>query len=205
MVPGGWLRGGRHLGASERQIQKVNKSPVSGRVVSVLVKDSHASSVNHWGNPWPDGIARVLCHTVEVERMSPDAYRAPTAEELAAFEAATKAAKKAAKASAPDPVPLVNPTDEDAQRLQNAWNERAKADWIERNKRNVYTLRELEPSTVLRVTQASYSAASKGTYCSASTREVFAGGIECGSYYAAAAKLRAKHGRPAEETPGPVV
>lgn len=195
MIPGGWLQGGRFMGTEWRQIQKVNKSHVSSRVVSVVVKDNHPSSVNHWGYKWPDGVARVLSHTVEVERMSPDAYRPPTTEELEEFHAKTKAAKKAAKAAAPAPVPLVNPTDEDAQRLQNLWNAHALKEWTERNKRNGYTLATLEPSTVLRVTQAAYSAASKGTYASAGTREVFAGGIECGIYYAAAAKLREKHGR----------
>jgi hypothetical protein len=197
MVPGGWLQGGRRMGTEWRQIQKVNKSPVSGRVVSVLVRDNHASEFNHYGNRWPDGIARVLSHTVEVERASPDAYRAPTPEELAEFHAKTKAAKKAAKAAAPDPVPLINPTDEDAQRLQDLWNAQAMAARVASYKRLGYSLpvTDCQPSKVLRITQAAYSAHSKGTYCAGGTREVFAGGIECGTNYDGASKLRLKHGR----------
>lgn len=195
MIPGGWLRGGRWMGNGERRILKVNKSPKTGRVVSVLVRDNHPSSVNHWGNPWPDGVAKVLCHTVETERLPVDAYRPPTEEELAAFLAEERAAKKARKAAAPAPTPLINPTDADAERLQAIWNERARLEQEDRKRRNGYA-EEHKPSTVLRVTQAAYSAHSKGTYASAGTREVFAGGIECGSYYDASRKLREKHGAP---------
>lgn len=197
MIPGGWLKGGRWMGTDERQIVKVNKSPVSGRVVSVLVRDNRPSFSNHYGNSFPDGVARVLSHTVEVERLNPEAYRAPTAEELAAFEAKEKEAKKARKAAAPDPVPLINPTDADAERLQALWNAAAMASRVEQYKRNGYNweVTDCTPQTVLRLTQATYSALSKGTYARACTREVFAGGLECGNSYNAAEKMRAQHGR----------
>lgn len=195
MIPGGFLRGGRRMGDGERRILKVNKSPKTGRVVSVLVRDNHPSSVNHWGNPYPDGVRKILCHTVETERLPADAYRPPTDEELAAFLAEEKAAKKARKATAPAPVPLINPTEEDAERLQAVWNEAAKSEAEARKARNGYA-EEHKPSTVLRMTQAVYSSHSKGSYASVSTREVFAGGIECGSYYDAGRKLREKHGAP---------
>lgn len=167
MIPGGWLRGGRRLGGEERQIQKVNKSPATGRIVSVLVRDNHASAVNHGGNPFPDGIAQVLSHTVEIERMAPDAYRAPTAEELAAFEAAKKERKAAAPKKAE--CPLVNPTDADAERLLALWNERGQAKHKARREYGDY-----KPATIERVTQAVYSANSRGTYAKAETRALCA-------------------------------
>ncbi len=172
MVPGGWLRGGRHLSNEERQIVKVNKSPATGRVVSVLVRDNHASSHNHWGNPFPDGVAKVLSHTVEVERASPGCYRAPTADELAAFEVD----KKARKAAAPkaDPCPLINPTDAEAERLQSLWNERAKERHCRIHLKSYGKdyADEFKPASVRRITQATYSANSKGAYARAETREV---------------------------------
>ncbi len=172
MVPGGWLRSGnRYSGRGgvqeERRIMKVNKSPVSGRVVSVLVRENHRSTVDHWGNPYPDGVTKILLHTVEVERMAPDAYRAPTAEELAAYLDGEKAAKKAAKASAPAAVPLVNPTDADAERLQAVWNASGS-----------YKNRPDEKKTVLKMSQAAYSARSAGSYSHFKPVAITGGGNE---------------------------
>lgn len=175
MIPGGWLRGGRRLSSSvERQIVKVNKSPASGRVVSVLVRDNFASHVNHYGNPFPDGIAKVLSHTVEVERMDPDAYRAPTAEELAKFEADEKAAKQARKACAPAPIPLINPTDADAERLQVLWNEKGRSAHCESHQRQYGRdyADQYKPTAILRMTQAECSAAIGGAFSSVVTVEI---------------------------------
>lgn len=195
---GGWIVGGRfdRERHQPRQIIKVNKSPVTGRVVSVLVRDNHPSSVNHWGNPYPDGVTKTLCHTIETERMSPDAYRAPTPEERAAFLAAEKSAKAERKKTAPAKPPLINPTDEDAERLQALWNAHALAEREAAYKRCGYTwaVNDCPSSTVLRVTQAQYSAHSKGTYTPAGTRKVYAGGYMGESYYNADEKQRAKYG-----------
>jgi hypothetical protein len=117
---GGWLRGGRHLSNEERQIIKVNKSNATGRVVSVEVRDNYPSSVNHWGNPYPEGVTKTLVHKVNIERASPDCYRAPTDEERAAFAAAVKAKKAAAPKIA-----FINPAPEDAARLQSILNRQA--------------------------------------------------------------------------------
>jgi hypothetical protein len=145
MIPGGWLRGGRHLSGEERQIYKVNRSPATGRVVSVEVRDNHPSTVNHWGNPFPDGVTRILVHKVEVERLPPDAYRAPTAEELEVFNGANKAAKDSA-----EKVVFINPTKEDAERLQAILNEKAEeADKGQKYPRKAGTIKE--------ITQAGYS------------------------------------------------
>lgn len=162
MVPGGFI--------GQRQIQKVNKSHVTGRVVSVLVRDNHASSVNRWGNPWPDGVAKILSHTIETERLPVNAYRAPTAEELAAFEIA----KKARKAAAPtkEVCPLINPTDADAERLQAELNARALSSHCRRHLKAYGKdyADSFKLSTVCRIVQATYSAASSGSYARAETR-----------------------------------
>ncbi len=164
MQVGGWI--------GDRQIRKVNKSAVTGRVVSVMVRDNKPSPVNHWGNPYPDGIEKFLFHTIETERLPADAYRAPTAEELAAFQAMIKAEKAAApKVAVP---PLINPTDADAERLQALWNDRAKEERRESNIRRYgkdYP-DEFKPSTVCRITQAVYSANSKGGMARAKTVEI---------------------------------
>jgi hypothetical protein len=183
MIPGGWLISGQpgwrrfRDGDEARRIIKVNKSPATGRVVTVLVRDNHPSSRNQCGNDWPDGIAKVLCHTVNVERAGPECYRPPTPEELAEFQASEKAAKKARKASAPAPVPLVNPTDEDAERLQASLNEQARADHCARHLKAYGRdyADEFKPSTVCRIPQKVYSEASKGSYSRAETRALFGG------------------------------
>lgn len=154
MEAGGWLLGGRRVSDEWRQIQKVNKSPKTGRVVSVIVRDNRPSTVNHYGNPYPDGVTRVLSHTVETERMNADVYRAPTDEERAAFADKRKAEKKAIKA-ATIPCPLINPTFADAARLQELWNEE-EPDVKYRQK-------------VILMTQAQYSAHSAGSYSRFST------------------------------------
>lgn len=159
MEVGGWI--------GEKQIRKVNKSSATGRVVSVEVmgttsgftKESGYKEHKTWACP-------VL---VNVERLAVDAYRAPTDEDKKAI-AATIKAEKAALPKAPA-CPLVNPTNEDAARLQQALNERAKEDNDARQIRaygKVYT--EYKPSTVCRIPQAVYSANSKGSYARAETR-----------------------------------
>lgn len=169
MIPGGWITGGRRLSDEERQIVKVNKSPITGRVVSVLVRDNHASTHNHYGNPYPDGVAKVLSHTVEIERASADCYRAPTPEELIAFEAANKARKAAAPKV--ETIPLVNPTDADAERIQAIWNAAS-------NGNRFTSSDDKGPPKVARLTQAQYSAASKGSYGRCETVEITGGGFQ---------------------------
>lgn len=185
MIPGGFFQGA--------QIYKVNKSTVTGRVVSVAVRVPRVTG-------WHYGIQNVP-HTdyalmqIETERLPISNYRPPTDEELAAFLAARKA-EKAAKPKA-DTIPLVNPTDADAERLQALFNAKTLADREAMYKRQGYSLpvTDCKPQAVLRMTQAHYSQLSGGTYTPCQTREVFPGGIECESYYGAAQKMRALHGR----------
>lgn len=134
MEVGGFIGGHR--------IYKINKSSETGAVVSVTAM-------------WPSrggrgtGLAK---RVINVQRMGENAYRPPTDEERASFDEevkANKAKEKAAREKAPK---LINPTMEDAQRLQEMWNAAAK-----------------EPNEVCVLTQAEYSAMSKGEYgrCSA--------------------------------------
>ena len=186
MEVGGWI--GNH------QIRKVNKSPVTGRVVSVAVMvPTHGT--NKWGNPDPKAPTHRLSQ-IDVERLPVNAYTPPTPEDKAAVVAAK--AEEKAKAPKADACPLVNPTNEDAERLQKVWNERAMVERVASYKRQSYPLpvTDCAPSSVLYTTQAQYSAQSKGTYCAAGTRELFAGGIECPNYYNGAQKMRAEHGKP---------
>lgn len=144
------------------QIWKVNKSPATGRVVSL----------GFWG-PSPyrnnaDGSPKMGIQTYNIERLPEGGYRAPTGEELAAFKVKQAESRKEQKAKGPKVASLINPTDEDAERLQAAWNAKAKAQHD--RSRNSYS--DYKPSSVLRMTQAQYSAVSKGTYSHYDTAEV---------------------------------
>ncbi len=163
MIPGGWIGG--------HQIHKVNKSPATGRVVSVTLE----MPGDRWGNSKSGSHKRAY----NIERMPAGAYRPPTEEELQAFKVATASRKAAAKAVAEPTLPLINPTEEDAIRLQKILNDMAKAkhdanrkSW-EKNAAYDYV-----PTTVLRMTQAQYSENSKGAYSRFETRTVHqSGGI----------------------------
>ena len=82
---------------------------------------------------------------MNIERLGESVYRPPTPEELQAFQDGQKAGKK--KSTAPK---LLNPTIEDAQRLQALWNAKAKT-----------KAPNATASEVLEMTQAQYSRASK--------------------------------------------
>jgi hypothetical protein len=157
MEPGGWI--GKH------QIHAINKSPVTGRVVSVKLM-----APKRWYHG--EGEAPLTLQSFNIERMGESAYRAPTDEEREAFKVATKTRKATEKASKPAAPSLINPTDEDAETLQAALNEAAKAkhDLGARNHTATF-----QPSEVLRMPQAKYSELSKGTYSSFETRTLHAG------------------------------
>jgi hypothetical protein len=192
MVPGGFLYG--------KQIYKVNKSPATGRVTSVAVKVARVEGWTYRVENQP-GTDYALAQ-FDTERLPPDAYRAPTEEESAAYEKARKAEKKAAKATKPAPIPLINPTDEDAERLQALWNAQTIAKGEARKAKGGYQYcpeLEGEQSKVLRITQATYSANSGGYYSRAETVHIAAGGVAMNSYatrskYTPACKLRLSSG-----------
>ena len=165
MEVGGWL--------GSYQIHKVNKSTASGRVVSVAVL-ARTHGRDRWGNEDPKA-PEFRLEVVNVERLKPDAYTPPTAEEKAAFLARVKADKKAAKATAPPPIPLINPTLEDARRLQDMINQRHAAEW-ERHHGKPSASYGPKAREVEVITQAVYSANSGGTYSKAETRGLCADG-----------------------------
>jgi hypothetical protein len=197
MIPGGFV--GSH------QITKVTKSPATGRVVSVEVECM--SDSNQYGRPWSDGKgARLIKQLINIERMGSDIYRAPTDEELAAYNAKTASAKKAKasaakeKAAKGENCPLINPTDEDAERLQAMINEQYLADWTRRNGQPTSYHKPKPPAQVQRITQAVYSANSSGSYAKAETRGLCANGVledRFSNLWTSAAQARAKARGPA--------
>lgn len=159
--PGGKLGG--------RLILKANKSNATGRVTSCAVV---GPKVDGWtykarnipGTQWAE-------YTIETERLDPATYAPPTPESLAELAAIKATIKAAREETTPKAAPLVNPTEADAERLQSELNKKGKADNDARQIKaygKVYT--EYKPSTVFRMTQAQYSAYSKGSYGRGETR-----------------------------------
>lgn len=172
--PGGWIRAGRRDVAFGRaavdadgwaQVLRVFKSPATGRVTSVQVMGR-----DPYGND-----PTLKPRRIDVQRLGEDCYRAPTDEERKQFAETTKTRKAEAKAAAPKAPPLVNPTEAEAERLQAILNAIGKR----KHDAKRGTLGEAyKPTEVLRMTQAQYSAASKGSYSHYETRTVHhAGGI----------------------------
>lgn len=143
MEPGGFIlmRGemGRWLAEEApngwAQIHKVHKSRATGTVTSVEVM---GVLNRHCASETKPGLVKV-----KVERFGTDRYRAPTEEERAAFQSKNVASK----AKAPS---LVNPTNEDAERLQAHWNRLA-----------VAKKADATPTEVRYMTQKEYSYQSK--------------------------------------------
>lgn len=158
--PGGYIGG--------KLIVKVNKSPATGRVTSVSLKGPKVQNWTYRAENVP-GTDYAL-HQFDTERMPMSAYTPPTDESRAEL-AALKQERKAALPKK-DPCPLINPTDEDAERLQAALNERAKDDHCARHLRAYGRdyAEQFKPSTICRIPQAVYSENSKGSYARAETR-----------------------------------
>lgn len=161
MVKGGLLGG--------KVIAKVNKSPKTDRVVSVAVLGPKAERGTYQAANVPG--TEYALYTIETERLAPSAYSEPTEESLAtlqAFEKASKAHK--AKRKEENPCPLINPTLEDAERLQALINQRTtEAAAKQYNKPEV--------KEVLKLTQAEYAANSKGSYARLGTHGFCNGGF----------------------------
>jgi hypothetical protein len=155
MVPGGWI--------GKNQIEKVNKSPATGRVVSVSLR----LPGDRWGRTTEGTHLRVY----NVERLPAGTYGPPTDGERAQFAEKTKARKADEKAKKKPEPPTINPTDDDAARLQALWNAAAEAKHKQRNPHAHW-----EPSEVYRLTQAQYSAGSKGSYSLLEIRTIHADG-----------------------------
>ena len=135
--------------------------------------------------------------TLDVTRLPADAYTPPTDAEREAFAAAVKA-RKAARPKTTAPA-LINPTDKDAQRLQDLWNATAR-EQHEAAPGAKYG-REFQPSEVLRLTQAQYSEASKGSYARLETRTLHA----CGRLSRRVVNMYSEGGRKYDESLGAAV
>lgn len=175
MEPGGWIRGVRthtwcHTLPNEEwhQIQGVNRSPATKRVTSVKLNGLFRSEV-------PDRNGKEILISVNVERLGENCYRPPTDEERLAFTAEVKERKAEAKATKGNTIPLINPTDEDAEKLQAHWNAKEEARHNEREIKSwgkVADDRQYTPTKVRRMTQEQYSLRSKGAYALYETVEV---------------------------------
>jgi hypothetical protein len=152
MEIGGWV--------GSYQIWKVNKSNATGRVVSVQIL-----APARYGNT-----GKETFQTLNIERLDCSSYRAPTPDDLALI-ASKKADSKAARPKAA-PCPLINPTDEDAERLQAIWNEREKDANVARAKVRGLGTPSFAPSAIVRLTQAQYSAAAAATYARSATHGI---------------------------------
>lgn len=117
------------------QVTKVNKSAASGKVVSVSVVNTET---------WEEG------GRVNIERMKSGQFQPPTEAQSERFKEWQKASKAKAKATAPRKPQLINPTPEDAEKLQALFNARYKD--------------ESKHAKPIHSTQAAYSSQSKGSY-----------------------------------------
>jgi primosomal replication protein N len=185
MEIGGWIGG--------HQIRKINKSPATGRVVSVQIMAQVLKYDRTSGTETQ--VSRLK--NLNIERLAESSYRAPTAEDKAAL-AATLAAEKSAHPKTAT-IPLINPTLEDAQRLQALINNRYAAEW-ERRHGKPSSVHFPEAAEVCQITQADYSAVSGGAYAKAETRGLCAdAALEDGasSLWTSSAAARAKARGPA--------
>jgi len=165
MIAGGWI--------GSKQIQKVNKSPATGRVTSVTILAPCRYSRG-------EDAGKLVLSILKTERLSASVYRAPTEEELTTFKADKVAAKKKAKATGPKKPSLINPTLEDAQKLQDLWNAEELA---KREKSSTVYYTEFVPEEVCKIVQKLYSAASKGTYARTETKEIGRAGLSPSTHW----------------------
>lgn len=114
--PGGFV----FLSGDWRQVQSVNKSRTTGRVTSVVVWGTSTGYTPE--SNYTERATKPALIKRNVERLGESAYRAPTDAEREAFTAQQKADKTAA----PKAPPLINPTPEDAAKLQAVWNSQTK-------------------------------------------------------------------------------
>jgi hypothetical protein len=162
MIPGGFL--------GKYQIHRVHKSPVTKQVVSVSV----LAPSGRFEYSWQAGRnTEPHLQKVNIQRAGEEVYREPTPEEIEAFKAIKKGMQaRNKKANAGNPK-LLNPTTEDAQRLQDELNRLAQESADGREKSRGYHI-EIEPSPIKEMTQAEYSAKSKANG-PASTKELLHG------------------------------
>lgn len=150
-------------------ILKVNKSAVTKRPKSVAVLTRRVQSWTYRvrnipGTDWAEA-------QFDLERSSPDMYQPPTPESLKELEEVRTKIKGARPKV--ESVPLINPTDADAARLQELLN---------KNEPKSYCAKTPE---VVRMTQERYSELSKGTFARFETAEITGGGFKIHKHYMA--------------------
>lgn len=154
-------------------IVKVNKSNTTGAVVSVNV---HSPSTGKY-----DYRQRGDTQLINIQRFGESAYKPPTPESLAQLAEITGKAKAKAKTRNAGKPKLINPTSEDAERLQAELNRIAYAKIQSAYK---HTCGEPKPTPVLYMTQKQYSTRSKGTYSRFETQNLHAGAVlDDGQYW----------------------
>lgn len=150
----------------DRQIFGINKSPETGRITSVKVY-----TVVRYGR----NEGKEVLKSLNIQRVGEDVYRDPTEEEYQAYlekKATKKAETKKANADKPK---LINPTIEEAQRLQDIWNEGRK-----------------DIQTITTMTQAQYARMSKGSYSKYKTCVICEDGTEKSTHWNAKDRHKAQ-------------
>jgi len=145
------MKVGGYLGTY--QIHKISKSTVTKRIVSVAVL-APKTGYSYQDIPGTE----FSFQKMEVERLDPKLYRAPGPGDLEKVRDFQKSLKK----DAPKKPALINPTMETAKRIQSAWNEKANSLRYDYDKKD----RSVEVSEM---TQAQFSARSRGSYSPAGT------------------------------------
>lgn len=151
-------------------ILKVSKSSVTKRVTSCAVLGPRVSGWAYKVSNIPN--TEWAEYKIDLERIAPGAYTPPTEESLAELKQVQAKIKGAQPKK--ETIPLINPTDEDAERLQAIWNARGKVERDAKYDPKIYN--EFKPSTVCRIKQDTYSQASKGSFSRAETRNLHADG-----------------------------
>jgi hypothetical protein len=175
VLPGGKL--------GSKLIIKVSKSSVTKRATSCDILGPKVDGWTYKAANIPG--TEYAAYKFDLERIKPEMYTPPTPESLAELAAFNKSRK--ANAPRSNKAPLINPTDDDAERLQALWNDRARAKHEARNTYDSAAAREAHakqyaPATVCRVTQAVYSANSGSTYSKAKAERIIAGGKQVSGY-----------------------
>jgi len=160
------LPGGTFCG---KLIVRVYKSNETGRAKSVEVLGPRVQGWTYRAKNVPG--TEFALHSFDLQRYPANSYAPPTPETLAQLE---EFKSKKSEGKAPT-VPLINPTPEDAQRLQDLWNARAKAKREEVQRERGYA-GDFVPGVVKVLTQAQYTAASAGTYARAGACFIMRGG-----------------------------
>lgn len=132
------------------QVYGVNKSPVTKLVTSVKL----LAPEPYWRG---EGEAPLTLQSFNIQRFGESDYRPPTDEEREAFTVKLAELKRKQKAAAPKKPALINPTREEAEKLQAILN----SQW-----------EESKGGEVEEMTQAVYSKNSKGTYAKCETSEI---------------------------------